>query len=60
MDGTIRFETPLYCAFCGRDRELVSKLIQCRLGICICDECVDAAYELVHGGNERDEESEDE
>ena len=52
MAGTIRFETPLYCAFCGKDRELVSKLIQCRLGVCICDECVDAAYELVHGKDE--------
>lgn len=55
MAETIKLEPPLYCAFCGRDRELVSKLIQCRLGVCICDECVDAAYELLHGGDEREE-----
>lgn len=55
MAEKIRFEPPLYCAFCGRDRELVSKLIQCRLGICICDECVDAAYELIHGVNEKED-----
>ena len=55
MGETIRLEPPLYCAFCGRDRELVSKLIQCRLGICICDECVDAAYELIRGVNEKED-----
>ena len=55
MAETIRLEPPLYCAFCGRDRELVSKLIQCRLGVCICDECVDAAYELLHGGDEKED-----
>ena len=55
MAETIRLEPPLYCAFCGRDRELVSKLIQCRLGVCICDECVDAAYELIHGGYEKED-----
>ena len=55
MAETIRLEPPLYCAFCGRDRELVGKLIQCRLGVCICDECVDAAYELLHGGDEKED-----
>lgn len=54
MAETIPFEPPLYCAFCCRDRELVSKLVQCRLGICICDECVDAAYELVHGSEKEE------
>ena len=55
MSETIRLEPPLYCSFCGRDRELVGKLIQCRLGVCICDECVDAAYELIHGGGEKED-----
>lgn len=58
MTHTIKFESPLYCAFCGRDRELVGKLIQCRLGICICDECIDAAYELIHGDNENEDADE--
>lgn len=49
MAETIPFEPHLYCAFCGRGRELVSKLIQSSLGVCICDECVDRAYEIVHG-----------
>jgi ATP-dependent protease Clp ATPase subunit len=54
MTETIRLEPPLYCAFCGRDRELVSKMVQCRFGVCICDECVDAAYWLIHGGEKED------
>lgn len=55
MTETIRLEPPLYCAFCGKDRELVSKLVQCNIGVCICDECVDAAYVLVHGVNKKDD-----
>lgn len=48
MAERIRFEPPLYCAFCGKDRRLVSKFVQSNFGICICDECIDVAYELVH------------
>ena len=49
MAETIELNPPLYCAFCGKDKELVSKLVQGHIGICICDECIDVAYELVHG-----------
>lgn len=52
MAERIPFEPPLYCAFCGRGRELVKKLVQSTLGVCICDECVDVAYEIVHGKKE--------
>lgn len=55
MAKAIRLEPPLYCAFCGKDRRLVSKLVQSNLGVCICDECIDVAYELVHG-NEKEED----
>lgn len=58
MGVKIDMEPSLFCAFCGRPRRLVSKLVQCGTPIvygqkiCICDECVDAAYEIVHEGDE--------
>lgn len=42
-------DAPLSCAFCGRTRDHVGRLVQCASGICICDECVGECAELLNG-----------
>ena len=37
------------CAFCGKSRSQVDKLIQGPNGICICDECISTAAEMLSG-----------
>ena len=57
MKEEIKFEPPIFCSFCGRPRRLVSQLVKTDVitnvyaphPICICDECIDAAYALIHG-----------
>jgi ATP-dependent Clp protease ATP-binding subunit ClpX len=39
---------PLYCSFCGKSQDQVSKLIAGPTAY-ICNECVDVCTEIVHG-----------
>ena len=39
----------MHCAFCGKSRSQVDKLIQGPNGICICDECISTAAEMLSG-----------
>ena len=39
----------MHCAFCGKSRNQVDKLIQGPDGVCICDECITAASEMLTG-----------
>lgn len=39
----------MHCAFCGKSRSQVDKLIQGPNGVCICDECITAAAEMLTG-----------
>ncbi len=36
-----------FCAFCGRSEEQTALLIPSPTGVCICDRCVDACYDLI-------------
>ena len=36
------------CAFCGKTRSQVRKLVQGINGIFICDECIDACEDIIH------------
>lgn len=38
------------CAFCGKTRNQVDKLIQGPNGICICDECIGTAAQMLDPG----------
>ena len=56
MSDEIKFEPPSFCSFCGRPKRLVLKFVKTDVimnvyaphPIYICDECVDAAYDLIH------------
>ncbi len=37
----------MHCAFCGKSRTQVDKLIQGPNGVCICDECITTAAEML-------------
>ena len=39
----------MHCAFCGKSRSQVDKLIQGPNGVCICDECIGAASDMLNG-----------
>ena len=45
-DGEMR------CSFCHKTRSQVNKLIAGQDGVCICDECIDAAREMIHAQSE--------
>lgn len=59
MSKTIEMEPPVFCMFCGRPKSMVKKMIQTTIPatallphVCICNECIDTAYELIHEGEE--------
>ncbi len=45
-DGEMR------CSFCHKTRSQVNKLIAGQDGVCICDECIDAARDMIHAQTE--------
>ena len=45
-DGEMR------CSFCHKTRSQVNKLIAGQDGVCICDECIDAARDMIHAQSE--------
>ena len=60
MGKTIEMEPPAFCVFCGRPKSMVDKLVMSQIPAsvfvthpCICNECIDAAYEIIHEGNEK-------
>ncbi|MDO4849138.1 MAG: ATP-dependent Clp protease ATP-binding subunit ClpX [Coriobacteriia bacterium] len=40
------------CSFCHKTRSQVNKLIAGQDGVCICDECIDAARDMIHAQSE--------
>ncbi len=40
-------ESMIFCSFCGRLRQEVSKLVQGPDGIFICDECIEACHKII-------------
>jgi ATP-dependent Clp protease ATP-binding subunit ClpX len=42
-------EKVVLCSFCGKSAKDVSKVVAGPDGVHICNECVDLAYDLVHG-----------
>ncbi len=45
----------VHCAFCGKSREQVNKLVQGLNGTFICDECVTACYDMILDAEREDD-----
>ncbi len=46
----------VHCAFCGKSREQVNKLVQGLNGTFICDECIAACYDIIVDSEHADED----
>ncbi len=46
----------VHCSFCGKSREQVNKLVQGLNGTFICDECVNACYDIIEDAEHADED----